>query len=89
MIIVFPGCKVVSVHVCTRAFCCDYRSVCTCLGFNLEVNSAAEISSGPTTEPWVSPLASSTGAISKVYFCVFFPHLCSGLSPKVFVVCHC
>lgn len=38
--------------------------------FNLEGTSAAEISSGPRSAPWVSPLASATGVISKVFFCV-------------------
>lgn len=70
MIIVFSGCTVDSALVCAYAFCSGYRSVCTCLVLNLEVNSAAEISSGPRSAPWVSPLAPATGVISKVLFCV-------------------
>ena len=56
--------------MCAHAFCIGYRTVCTRLALNLEVNSAAEISSGPRSAPWVSPLASATGVISKVFFCI-------------------
>ncbi len=69
MIIVLSEC-VLSALVCAHALCSGYRSVCTCLALNLEVNSTAEISSGPRLAPWVSPLASATGVISKVFFCV-------------------
>lgn len=46
MIIVFSGCLVVSALMSADALCGDYRSVCSCFTVNLEVNSAAEISSG-------------------------------------------
>lgn len=68
MIIVFSGCITVSALVCAHAFCSGFRSVTTCLALNLAVNSAAEISSGTRSAPWVSPLASATGVISKVFF---------------------
>lgn len=54
MIIVFSGCILVSALVGAHAFCSGYRSVSTCLALNVEVESAAEISSGPESASWFS-----------------------------------
>lgn len=54
-----PICFLLWLHVCLYTSC-----------FLIWKYSAVEISSGPRSVPWVSPLASATGVISEVSLCV-------------------